>query len=125
MVTSQQYLQFQYVVLLRLSDVLFNALFSTAEAEHAHIQDKHHVSTGCQTEPDRNFPRTKESSAQSEPSPSFTREESFTSSTPAKPHWRLARGRDKAFLSTMSPVVVRTSTSDVAFFKLHDNYVPS
>ena len=28
-------------------------MFSTAEAEKAHIQEKHHVSTGCLTDPER------------------------------------------------------------------------
>ena len=94
-----------------------DAMFSTAEAERAHIQEKHHVSTGCQTDPERSRQHQQRPKKQAFIS-YIPRKTSPT--VPRETHWRPARGRNRATpVPTVASVAVKTET-DV--LELHDDY---
>ena len=94
------------------------ALFSTAEAEMAHIQ-KHCESTRKQTEPERSRRHLQraEHRPASRPHPDRHRPQY---SERSRPHWRPARGSDRATpVPTVATVAVK---ADAAVLKLHDDY---
>ena len=88
--------------------------FTTAEAEKAHILEKHRVSTGCQTDSEQR-PQKR---AAPRPHQSKTRRQHY--SQVRRPSWRLARGDERTFpVPTVLSVAVKTETS---VLELHDNY---
>ena len=94
------------------------SLFSTAVAEMTHIQ-KHYESTRKQTEPERSrrhLQRAKHRPA-SRPHPDRHRPQYSERSSP---HWRPARGSDRATpVPTVATVAVKT---EAAVLKLRDDY---
>ena len=88
--------------------------FTTAEAEKAHILEKHRVSIGCQTEPEQR-PQKRVT-----PRPPQSEKRRQHYSQARRPRWRPARGDERTTPApTVPSVVVKTETS---VLELHDNY---